>query len=457
MFTVVGIVAFAVAAALIAWMTRRRTLKQRRREEVDKSSRDFFEDEVNDAGDPSEKSWWGNASGASIPGGVPLQPVTSMGYGSVPPVPPLPSEFSHNSAASPSVASRSPLLSDGGLSFPHPYAGTGSSLVSDNYSNNIVTHDRSGSATTGWTSSTREPTQSPPTSPLPAVPYRGQAANNGVYLPLIHEGTPNSLSPSVPYHPFASPPTNRRSELYPEDVLWGFGTEGGVGRSLSGKRPVEPPVPVRPPETVTTLPIPPNQPRMPPTQHHAVLQQPQYLFHPANDASRGKQSPVESSRLTPEHNIADTSNSRIRPASGISEGGWYDDSNSEIGRAALVGATASGESFLNSNAGRNDRYGYPYTAPNRSQSRVDKSAATSAAELPEKKSTTPHDPRFSGLFGNVAVAQPRGDSPLSHGRQSQDLDEESEEEEEHFTNHSHGGSGGSGNRVLRVCFLLAAH
>jgi hypothetical protein len=259
-FTAVGIVTFAMIVALVAWAARRRTLKRRREEAEDHKSRDFFEDEVNDAGAPSEKSSWGNTS---IPesGGVPLQIMTSGGYNMAPPVPPLPSEFS---AVPASVASKSPVLSDGGLILSHPYAGAGP--FSDSYSNN-VRHDRNGSVGTGWTSPARDDFRSPPPSaPLAALPYKNPASNNSTYLPLIHDGAPVSSSshPSAANHPFASPPTNRKSELYPEDVLWGLGNDGGVGRSLTGKRPVEPPVPLIPADPFASGQMrPPNPAQLP--------------------------------------------------------------------------------------------------------------------------------------------------------------------------------------------------
>jgi len=412
-FTTVGIVAFAIIAALVAWAARRRTLKRRRKEAEESNSRGFFEDETNDAGAPSEKSWWGNTSGASIPegGGVPLKIVTSGGYDMAPPVPPLPFEFSPSSAVPASVTSKSPSLSDAELTLPHPYAGTGS--FADSYSNNSVTYGRDGGAGIGWIFPVKDAFRSSPSAPLS---YKNAASNNATYLPSIHEGAPVSSSShpsSAANHPFTSPPMNRKSELYPEDVLWGLGNSGGVGRSLSGKRPGEPPEPLIPADPFSS---PQSQ-----TSHQAMVrQQPSYLLYPADGSHvHDKASPVENSQMIPEHSDHNLSDNTIRPTSGISEGGWYRDSNSELGGAALAGATASRESFSNTGTSKNERYAYPYTAPGGNRSHVeiarDKSTTTS------RKMKVPHDPRLSGLFGNVVPGLRSG----SLGRPSEDFDQRS--------------------------------
>jgi hypothetical protein len=329
--------------ALVAW-ARRRALKQREQAEEMKS-RDLFDDEINDVRAPSEKSWWGSASISE--GGMPLQIVASGNYNMAYPVPPLPSEFSPTSAAT----SKNPLLSDRDLTLPHPYAGTSF------YSNGNMTRERNGSIGTVWSSSGRDAPRSPPNAPLPALPYKNAAST---YFPPKRDGarvSSSSRPSSTASHPFASPPTNRKSALHPEDVLWGLGNDGGVGRSLSGRRAVEPPVPLIPADPFASGEMsPPN-----PTQSRLVHQT--MVLQQLVDASRAhdKASPIESSRST--------------------EG---------------------------------------------------------------RKKKIPHDPRLSGLFGNV-VADSRAESVSGL---SEDQRPVMDEQEDHYIIHSHGSSG---NRILRVC------
>lgn len=258
-FTACAIVGFAIIIAFIAWVARRRTLKRWEREEAEKEfdRRNFLQDEIQDSLAPSEKSWWASGSGTSIPdgtGGMPMQNANFVLYNGMPPpgqqteLSPVATTFSgsHESKGAPTSAE-----SIGPIS--HPYSG---SVVSEPYH---LTSPRAQHSSIASISSVREVARSPPPSiPLPPAPYsnRGQDPS---HLPIILEGPPSSSSEgwsqslathSAPLsrsasHPYASPPTNRKSELYAEDVLLDLGSKGGVGRSLSGSRPAHPALPTQ--------------------------------------------------------------------------------------------------------------------------------------------------------------------------------------------------------------------
>ncbi|PVG04378.1 hypothetical protein CPB86DRAFT_821744 [Serendipita vermifera] len=489
-FTAVGIIIFAAVVALLAWAARKRKLKRLRREAAEKASssghRNFFDDEINDVVAPSEKSWWGNTSGTSIPD--PTLPMlhVNTGYNNVPAVPPLPGDLS---ATSP--------LSDIPTSIAHPYASAPPSVISDSYQVGGVTHTRDNStitATTTTTTPSRDFSRSPPPSvPLPGVPNRfGQ---NGGHLPQIDEAPSSSnawVSANVPasqshsskggpVHPYASPPTNRKSTLYPEDVLFSLGKEGGVGRSLSGRvlagADRGTPVMMQPQESmlgITQMMHPNNMPQpatsIPPVPQVQVQRPEEPISrNPEVQATRGYQNSQARTAPVHEHHNEYGVNDRSRsldgrPVSGISDGGWYEHEVSEIGRAA---AAASGESVLGGSAAHNTDYGYPRinSASDVNISSVGgegtqgshrgAASSPSGTDVRDPKKGL-HDPRFSGLFG--------GSGWISSGDESHRLGSGSNNHGtrlssargsfDHGTADDHyydsGRYGSNGNRVLRV-------
>lgn len=256
-----------------------------------------------------------------------MQTVNALPFNSVPPVPPLPTELSpvattfNGSGGSKSIITSSETI--GPIS--HPYSG---SVVSEPYH---LTSPRAQHASITSMTSIRDAARSPPPStPLPPVPHsnRGIDMSN---LPMILEGPPSASStegwaPQIqsipmhsndapalppldtrhqstlrrPSHPYASPTTNRRSELYAGDVLSDLGSNGGVGRSLSDCR--SSPKPLR------------------------------------DGTSRGQSST--------DHNTSNQTHSGLGEvsASGLSDGAWYDDVSSGGIKAANGAAAASGES-----------------------------------------------------------------------------------------------------------------
>lgn len=503
-FTAVGIILFACVVALLAWAAHRRKQKRLRQEAAEKASssghRNFFDDEVNDVVDPSEKSWWGNTSGTSIPD--PTLPMlhVNTGYNNVPPVPPLPGDLS---AAS--------TFSDVPTSIAHPYASAPPSVLSDSYQSSAVTHARDNSTTTA-TSTTTAPSRDfarspPPSVPLPAVQNRfGQS---GHHLPQIDEAplsssnrwaTPshepvatsdNLSSKGGPVHPYASPPTNRKSRLYPEDVLFSLGKGGGVGRSLSGRMLVgsesETPVIMQPQESMlgitqgmnmmhqNNLPQPassvPGGP-LPPVPQVQVQRPTEETRNLQSQAPRGYQGPISQARTAPVHEshneVIHNPASRSldgRPMSGFSDGGWYEqEATSDAGGRAA----ASGDSVLGGSGAHiaNADYGYPRL---NSTSDVNVSMggdgthgshgelglSPSGTDVNEGKKKL-HDPRFSGLFGGSGWASSSGDeSRLGSTNNNHNGTRLSRGSFDHGTadDHYYGGGGrygSNGNRVLRV-------
>ena len=301
---------------------------------------------------------------------MPMQTVNFAPYYGVPPVPPLPTELSPVATTfGGSSGSKSTSEMIGPIS--HPYSG---SVVSESY-HASPSHTQRGSIAS--LSTARDIARSPPPSiPLPPVPYSNRGQDTA-HLPMILEGPPSSSStegwasqiqslpvhsteaPPLPSntnpslsrfpslskdasHPYASPTTNRASHLFAGDVLLDLGNHGGVGRSLSGNRPAH------------SIPMKTNS---------------KNLLQEGN--SRGQSSTG--------HNISHGSHptSKEVSASGLSDGGWYDDLPADMAKISN-GATASGESvFGNHNMAANTRL---------------------SMDVIERRKV-PHDPRFSGLFG----------------------------------------------------------
>ena len=402
MFTSIGVLVFAAIAAIIAWAARRRTLKRWRREKADRESfdrRNFLQDEMHDEHSPSEKSWWAGASGTSIPG-MPMRAINSPGLYIVPPLPPLPTELSPTAMRFPGSNAAKSLITgtEIGGTIPHPYGSPSYSMAPDLYQVSPLTHSRSITSTT----STREAARSPPPTQLSPLPYSGLVQDPS-YLPMILEGPSPSTStvgwasqsqlipalsgemppllartntistlppfPSsskAPSHPYTSPPTNRKSELYAEDVLLDLGNNGGIGRSLSGSRPARPALPTK----------------MPP------------LSENMQDGSRTGLDFGSRGQTSAGHSGSNGSHVAFRQASGsgISDGGWYDDSPSDTAKAAS-GAAASGESVLGGDEARNNGFAYSQTRDSQVVS-----ANGLSVNIAERRKV-PHDPRFSGLFG----------------------------------------------------------
>ncbi|KAG8788507.1 hypothetical protein FRB91_007274 [Serendipita sp. 411] len=435
-FTALGIIIFASLAAAVACATHRRIIMRRRREEHERSleRRDFFDDEMNDVIEPSDKQWWGNTSGTSIPEPNAMQsqmgPLTN--YEPVPPfllLPSLPKQ--DNSATRTSAYSEA----GSGTTVAHPYASASSYRTSGSYLDSPMSHSRTTSTVTSLTSPSRSIIRSPPPSaPLPPLPP--------TQLPRIAEGPPSTHSDgwdsqiqpaprgaqdSIPLtqvvpvpaltsldrsshaisHPYASPPANRRSELWAGDVLVDLGVEGGVGRSLSGRRPPAPPIPP---------PLPPPDVRVEnslgiqnPRQGRASLSPLQvdasgshHNLHANRMDSASQPSPIHSMRMTPEQ-IGDPSrsNSRAESGTGFSDGGWYDDeSTSEAGKYTSADAAASRESVLG--ATNTPHYGYEKVSGRAISSAQRSDSKTSISEPSTNAANRrmpPHDPRYSGLFG----------------------------------------------------------
>lgn len=479
-FTAIAIITFAMIVAFIAWAARRRTLKIRQREEEERESktrRNFFDDEDNDVIAPSEKSWWGNASGTSIPD-------MSQGHNEPPPpVPPLPFDYSPSAPTfSPSIASSAPLVTSptSGASVPHPYASAAPSVVSDSYQIEGAGHHHNNSFATTTTAS-REAIRSPlppPTSPTFA--HKIQPAAATTMLPLIKEGassrssddwnsniqhmqSPSGLdirgspSPTADHtqkapssalkaseHPYASPRPDRRSKLFADDVLLGLGGAEGLGRSLSDSHPAEPVVHS-------------NQRHQHNQQHSATH----------SYAWQTSQSPPPVSRPVLQHSKASNGTGtgsmsygpmQSRSDTGFSDGRWFEEDSSAEAAKVRGGAAASGESVLEGNIARNNgfRLGSNNHSTRGNGKWVSNAHDNIAVDVSERK-RVPHDPRFSGLFGNVWGTP--NDESQSHNRmaytsrQSTGIDLESIDQDVQDYQDYHDKHGENG-RVLRVSFEI---